>query len=66
MKDDSNSNLNPGSKEAVEKGCTCPTMDNGHGEGSGYFDENRKPLFWITVDCPLHSKEKVNNGTIEN
>ena len=37
---------NPGSDKAIELGCTCPVLDNGHGRGSGPF--------WKTVDCPLH------------
>ena len=39
---------NPGSDEAIEQGCTCPVMDNNHGEGMG---EGR---FWIASDCKLH------------
>lgn len=32
--------LNPGSKEAVDKGCTCPVDDG--------------PQLWMDVDCPMH------------
>lgn len=47
--------LNPGSDEAIEKGCRCPVMDNGHGRGCGMFDEKTgDPLFWINEGCPLH------------
>lgn len=54
----------PGSNEAVNAGCTCPTMDNGYGSGSGYKTENGDPLFWYNFDCPLHGKaDKINNET---
>lgn len=43
---------NPGSKLAVEKGCTCPVYDNHH--GMGIPGEGGKPNFWITGGCPLH------------
>ena len=48
----------PGSDEALELGCRCPVMDNGH--GSGYLGGCRDPetgnmLFVISVDCPLHA-----------
>ena len=26
--------LNPGSREAVKAGCTCPVLDNEYGEGA--------------------------------
>jgi hypothetical protein len=44
---------NPGSKEALEQGCTCPVLDNEYGEGA-YIDEDGKPQFWMSADCPLH------------
>jgi len=44
----------PGSPEAVAAGCTCAAIDNGHGRGSGFRDARGRPLFWITVGCPLH------------
>lgn len=40
---------NPGSKEAIKRGCTCPTMDNNNGKG---ILPNQ---FWVSADCPLHS-----------
>lgn len=43
---------NPGSPEAVEKGCTCPILDNGYGRGTPYRGEVE---FWISGDCPLHA-----------
>lgn len=37
---------NPGSDAALDRGCTCPVLDNGHGRGNGPF--------WITGGCPVH------------
>ena len=39
---------NPGSDEAIDQGCTCPVIDNGHGRGRG--DGN----FVMDFHCPLH------------
>jgi hypothetical protein len=47
----------PGSPEAVDAGCTCPAMDNAHGVGCGYRDDDGQPLFWIAAECPLHAEE---------
>lgn len=41
----------PGSDAAIAKGCTCPRMDNCHGEG---FLWKGKKAWWIHMDCPLH------------
>jgi hypothetical protein len=43
---------NPGSDEAIERGCTCPVLDNGHGRG--YMGNGAKYGFVITAGCPLH------------
>lgn len=43
--------LKPGSKEAVEAGCTCPIMDNNHGLG---FCVDGKTYFFRDQNCPLH------------
>ena len=43
---------NPGSPEAVEKGCKCPVMDNHAGEGFHMGDNG--PMFWMVRSCPLH------------
>jgi len=40
---------NPGSKEAIKRGCTCPIIDNHKGAGI------TPTTFWVSVDCPLHS-----------
>lgn len=42
---------NPGSPEAVARGCTCPVIDNHHGRGVPASDG---PWFWHTVGCPVH------------
>ena len=42
---------NPGSDEALDRGCSCPCMDNNHGRGGSYYGIG----IWITTaDCPLH------------
>jgi len=43
---------NPGSDEAIELGCICPVIDNGHGRG--YFGDGAKYGFVVREDCPLH------------
>lgn len=43
--------LKPGSKEAVEAGCTCPVMDNNHGLG---LRVDGKTYFFRAQNCPLH------------
>lgn len=50
---------NPGSKEAIKAGCSCPCLDNGHGNGCGRKDTDGTPLFWISAACPIHGG---NNG----
>lgn len=47
---------NPGSDEAIKRGCTCPQMDNGHGRGRGGDGETFG--WWITEGCPLHDHSK--------
>lgn len=51
--------ITPGSKEAINKGCLCPILDNNNGEGA--WGTQNKPdsekLFWINSDCPLHGKD---------
>jgi len=37
---------NPGSDAALDQGCTCPVLENGHGRGNGPF--------WFNESCPLH------------
>lgn len=45
---------NPGSDDAIDFGCTCPVIDNGHGNGYHYV-EGREPEFVVTSGCPLHA-----------
>jgi hypothetical protein len=40
----------PGTKEAIDAGCTCPVIDNGHGRG--YYGQ--PDVFVYTVGCPVH------------
>lgn len=42
---------NPGSPDAVRRGCTCPIEDNQHGLGS---DPAFGDGFEVAVNCPLH------------
>ena len=46
---------NPGSPEAVEAGCLCPTMDNHNGKGFQMGEENGV-MFWMVRSCPLHGR----------
>lgn len=45
---------NPGSPRALELGCTCPVLDNSHGEGMPGLNGAR--WFWFNANCPLHSQ----------
>ena len=50
---------NPGSRDAIAKGCTCPVMDNGHGRGymGGAKDKDGNTLFVYSAGCPVHKME---------
>ena len=50
----------PGSDDAVAQGCTCPVLDNGHGTGAGWKNEDGSPAFWIDGGCPLHARLTKN------
>lgn len=52
---------NPGSDEAIKKGCVCAVMDNRHGAGCGRSD-NGRPLYWITEDCPVHGDKNTDTS----
>jgi len=56
-------NLNPGSLEAVGRGCLCPEIDNRHGRG--WPGENGKPVFYLSDQCPMH-KTKPNPDKNDN
>lgn len=47
----------PGSDEALDQGCTCPVLDNGHGRG--YMGMPGR--FVMSADCPLHGKARESN-----
>ena len=40
----------PGTRLAVEAGCTCPILDNNHGQMAPFPPDG----WWITEACPLH------------
>ena len=47
---------NPGSEEASDLGCKCPTMDNNYGRGYRQFgDKSLEPQFVIAEGCPVHT-----------
>jgi hypothetical protein len=50
---DNTERLPPGSKEAIEYGCTCPVMDNCSGKGH-YITEDGMTVYVMRTDCPLH------------
>jgi len=43
---------NPGSVEAIDEGCTCPSLDNWHGRGYHGIEGQ----FATRPDCPLHGE----------
>lgn len=47
-------NPNPGSKEAQEQGCICPTVDNHYGAG---IETKNGIVFWYTENCPVHTEK---------
>lgn len=44
---------NPGSPDAIKRGCRCPIIDNGHGHGAN-GTSGPEAEFWINSDCPMH------------
>ena len=40
----------PGSDAALDRGCTCPVLDNAR--GAGHLGLGRE--WWISEGCPLH------------
>ena len=46
--------LAPGSKEAREKGCSCPVADNE--DMRGVKNAKGDPMFVISGACPLHRR----------
>jgi hypothetical protein len=53
---------NPGSDEAIDAGCTCPVMDNSH--GNDYM--GMEGIFVMSGGCPLHGMPiKEDESTIK-
>jgi hypothetical protein len=50
---------NPGSDAAIEAGCRCPVLGNGHGRG--YM--GIAGLFLYVESCPVHSDRKQSKVT---
>lgn len=50
---------NPGGDRAISHGCTCAVLDNEHGKGY----RGNPAQFSITVGCPLHDPDGVNEET---
>lgn len=48
----------PGSDDALDAGCLCPVLDNGHGRG--YM--GMPGIFVMRADCPLHGTEVRSPG----
>lgn len=48
---------NPGSDEAIDGGCVCPVLDNGHGRGRPGVDGTDGPSFWMNENCPMHGRK---------
>lgn len=47
----------PGSDAAIRQGCTCPVLDNHHGEG---FPMDGEVCFWHTQGCPVHDAPSID------
>lgn len=49
---------NPGSREAIDAGCTCPVLDNAHGRGwlGGVKDSEGRTIYVYTAGCPVHDQ----------
>jgi hypothetical protein len=48
---------NPGSDKAIKLGCTCPVLDNNHGEGLG------DGLFYYSQTCNYHQQYPILPAT---
>ncbi len=47
---------NPGSDEAIERGCCCSANKNRNGRGACYGPDG--PEFEVAAECPLHREEE--------
>lgn len=53
---------NPGSREAVRAGCTCPVIDNHYGRGRSLLaTDTGERLFWYDSGCPVHCARTGTN-----
>lgn len=59
---------NPGSDKAVDLGCKCPVLDNGHWQGLGKVFGSDYNAFWVNEDCPIHtgSPEEIRKYIASN
>jgi hypothetical protein len=48
----------PGSREALDGGCTCPVEENHYGKGylGGSPGGDGSLIFAVSEDCPLHRR----------
>ena len=53
--------MNPGSSQAMEKGCICSAKDNRYGRGHHHNKEG-KPGFVICKGCPVHDPDNKEGG----
>ena len=47
---------NPGSDEALDKGCLCPVLDNNHGRRAPWPPDN----WYQVIGCPQHDVNEVS------
>jgi len=52
----------PGSDAAIRLGCTCPVLDNSHGQG---WMGAEQQLFWVNGNCPVHGAVEHAGGMYE-
>ncbi len=58
---EANRELRPGSDEALEAGCQCAVLDNGHGKGWMGIEG----VYSMNGNCPLHGvkvMKEVSDG----
>jgi hypothetical protein len=55
---------NPGSREALVAGCSCPVMDNNNGRGFPYFEDDgtETTVFYQNEFCTLHGTKAAQDG----
>ena len=61
MDNQKNGKPSPGSDEAVDKGCTCPSKKSGKGL-AGMF--KKRDGRWIDTNCPVHGDHCTYCGEI--